>query len=126
MTGVLQFCRFVDIHFYWKEELGLWIGYPFVVHFAVPIAVKQLLVTAVSGARVFAKSNSLVDEVVGVTKNDWTQEKVCCNLFKVPSRNNNGAARSLVSIFRTLLFVRFKRNNHIVGRQNRKVLGQLA
>jgi hypothetical protein len=72
---------------------------------------------------VFAKWNSLVDEVVGVTKNDWTQEKVCCNLFKVPSRNNNGAARSPVSIFHTLLFIHFKRNNHIVGRQNRKVLG---
>jgi hypothetical protein len=74
---------------------------------------------------VFAKWNSLVEEVVGVTKNDWTQEKVCCNLFKVPSRNNNGAARSSVSIFCTL-FIRFKRNNHIMGRQNRKVLGQLA
>jgi hypothetical protein len=74
---------------------------------------------------VFAKWSSLVDEVVGVTKKDWTQEKVYCNLFKFPSRNNNGAARSSVSIFRTL-FIHFKRNNHIMGRQNRTVLGQSA
>jgi hypothetical protein len=74
---------------------------------------------------VFAKWNSLVDEVVGVTKNNWTQEKVCCNLLKVPSRNNNGAARSSVPIFGPL-FIGFKRNNHILGRWNREVFGQSA
>jgi hypothetical protein len=48
----------------------LWVRYPFIIGFAVPIAVKHLSVTAVSVAWVFAKWNSLVDEVVGVTKND--------------------------------------------------------
>jgi hypothetical protein len=74
---------------------------------------------------VFAKWNTLVDEVVGVTKNDWTQEEVCCNLFKVPSRNNNSAAWSLVPVFGSL-FIGFKRNNHILGRWNGEVFGQSA
>jgi hypothetical protein len=87
----------------------LWVRYLFDIGFAVPIAVEPLLVTAISGAWVVAGWNSLVDEVVGVTKNDWTQEEVCCNLFKVPSRNNDGAARSSVPIFGSL-FIGFKRN----------------
>jgi hypothetical protein len=75
---------------------------------------------------VFAEWNSLVDEVVGVTKNDWTQEEVCCNLFKVLSRNDDGGARSSVPIFGSLLFIGFKRNNHILGRWNGEVFGQSA
>jgi hypothetical protein len=103
----------------------LWVRYLFIIGFAIPIAVEHLSVTAISGAWVFAKWNNLVDEVVGVTKNDWTQEEVCCNLFKVPSRNDDGAARLFMPVFGSL-FIGFKRNNHILGRWNGEVFGQSA